>query len=78
MIATVSPPSDPQPRFDAALQCRMTIEQLQELRDVAADLGVETAVLVRLALRRGLDPARRAIAKGIAEAERGGASTDAR
>jgi hypothetical protein len=70
MIATV-PESTPRPRFDAMLNVRLPVEQLQQLRDEAATLGVHHSDLVRVALERGLEPARRAIATAIDEAERG-------
>ena len=72
MIAPVPSQTD-KPRYDAALQARVTVEQLEELRQVADELGVALGVVIRAALKRGLEPARSAIQESIAEGERGAA-----
>jgi hypothetical protein len=77
MIADVTP-EKPSPPMAASMNVRMTLEQRQQLQDVADELGVDASSVLRVALGLGLPKTRSAIEDAIDEAQSGSITDAAR
>jgi hypothetical protein len=75
MIATVrTQRQESAPSYPANINVRLQLDQLEELQAVADHHGIKLAVVVRMALRKGIQAADRQLAKDIADAEAAGGS----